>query len=585
MNNYTSPDGKKHSTKDILLSLLNSEVLAFDTETTSESHEDGLYWYRKDSSIHCFTLCNDGVTGYYIPSEFILKNKENAKLFCQCLYTAKTIVGANIKFDLHYVAKVIPEFNIHKVKHVDDTGQLIHAINSDIGKGLKASAFRYTYFGGYDDALDVWKKQTKVEDYGLIPFEILHKYATLDAIVTYRIFFAMLDEIEWIDVNFPNEKNKYLPENDQWSMTRWYKDVMQEAYPKFVEMEHTGMRIDYDYLLEVRQRLQERLPVVAKELAAIWKVPEDFKFGSAKAVGKQIELMGWPKVDEAKDGGYAANDDCIQEWKRQKRPGIEKFIEWRLLNSILNTFIGYPMDFKSLKTIIDYDDEGMPVYDTPMAVGVRRDENGELPENYDPNEAKGWEFFITYHPEDKSYRVHQSYQILGTTTYRCIGNDPNLQNIPVHADIANEVKRCITVPTAVHYKIESDDGNVYEGGELDTVEVKNKGRISLAAITEDDDIIPGSFQAFTWNHSECFEGLNDYTLEDEAKDPKHKAFGNQLIEEYGDITNEWRAKYHVPLKEEQVLKVRKTRPTIAGTSIPVRPVRSLTAPKTRKTKK
>ena len=577
------------SAREILKKLLNSDVLAWDTETSSDSHKNGLLWFRPDSRIHCFTFSNDGETGYYIDAKVIYGSQELRDLLCQVFYTCNTMVGANIKFDLHYLRWCIPEFDPFKVRHVDDTGQLLHAINSDIGIGLKASAFRYTYFGGYDDALDIWKKQANQEDYGLIPFEILSKYATIDAIVTYRIFFAMLDEIKWIDENFPNEKNPYMPANDQWGMTRWYTDVMQRAYPKFVDMEHTGMRIDYEYLLEVRQRLQERLPVVAKKLAGIWGVPEDFKFGSAKAVGKQIELMGWPKIDEAKDGGYAANDDCIQEWKRQKQKGIDEFIEWRLLNSILNTFIGYPMDFKCLKTIIDYDDDGMPIYDTPMAIGVRRDENGNLPENYDPNDAKGWEFFITYHPEDKSYRVHQSYKIMGTTTYRCIGKDPNLQNVPVHADIANEVKRCVTVPTAIHYKIESDDGNVYEGGELDTVEVIRPNsstplRISLADVKEEDNIVPGSFKEFTWNHMECFDELKDYTWEDEQKDPKHTAFGNQLIEEYGDITNEWRKKYNIPLKEETVMPVRKTRATISGTSIPIRPTMSRTV-KIRKTKK
>jgi hypothetical protein len=83
---------------------------------------------------------------------------------------------------------------------------------------------------------------------------------------------------------------------------------------------------------------------------------------------------------------------------------------------------------------------------------------------------------------------------------------------------------------------------------------------------------------------ECFDELKDYTWEDEQKDPKHTAFGNQLIEEYGDITNEWRKKYNIPLKEETVMPVRKTRATISGTSIPIRPTMSRTV-KIRKTKK
>lgn len=584
MRPYKLVSGRtEEAAEEILKGLINSDVLAWDTETCSESHENGLLWYRKDSHIHCFTFSNDGETGYYIEANLIFRSQKLRDLLCQVMYTCNTMVGANIKFDLHYLMWEMPEFDFYRIRHIDDTGQLIHAINSDVGKGLKAGAFRYTYFGGYDDALDVWKKETKIDDYGLIPFDILSKYATIDAIVTYRIFFAMLDEIDWIDNNFPNEKNIYLPEDKQCTMHSWYTDVMQEAYPKFVLMEHGGMRIDYEYLLEVRQRLQERLPVVAKKLAGIWGVPEDFKFGSAKAVGKQIEKMGWPKIDEAKDGGYAANDDCIQEWKRQNRPGIKDFIEWRLLNSILNTFIGYPMNLKDLKKVIDYEDDGTPIYENPMAIGVKRDENGELPEEYNQNDAKGWEFFITYHPEDKSYRVHQSYAIMGTTTYRCIGNDPNLQNIPVHADIANEVKRCITVPTAKRFTIQSDDGNAYVGGQLDSVEVVGKGRVTLDKITEEDDIIPGSFKPFEWNHMECFEELRDFTPEDEAKDSRNLSFGSELMSEYGDLTNEWRLKYKVPLKEEtgSELPVRKVRATIAGTSIPTMRVYL----PTRKTKK
>lgn len=530
-NIVTSRD--EQSAKEILTKLLNSDVLAFDTETESKSHKNGLLWFRDDSSLHCFTLCNDGVTGYYIDAKVIFSSKENRELFCQCLYTANTIVGANIKFDLHFIMKLIPELDFYKIKHIDDTGQLLHAINSDIGVGLKASAFRYTYLGGYDDELDVFKKQTKLQDYGLIPFEILSKYATLDAIVTYRIFFAMLKNIEKMDKDFPNEKNIYLPLDDKWSAERWYKEVMVQGYPCFVMMEHTGMRIDRDYMLEVRQRLQERIPIVAKKLCKIWNVPEDFKFGSPVELGKQIKKMGWPMVAESNSrrGEYATNDDCIKEWARQKQPGIKDLIEWRLLNSILGTFIGYeiPSDEENSFTSKLFND------------------SLDDKDSHDQTDDKGWEYFITYHPEDKSYRIHQSYKIMGTTTYRCIGKDPNLQNVPVHDAISHEVMRCITVPTAIHYKIESDDGNIYEGGALDTVDIirnNKKYTVTLDKVFESDTIIPNSFKSFTYEHKECFDDCVDNTEEG-------KTFVDELVKEYGSLTNTWRKKYKGKLLSEE----------------------------------
>jgi DNA polymerase I-like protein with 3'-5' exonuclease and polymerase domains len=438
---------------------MGAKVLAWDSET---SH---LRWYLKDSKMGCITISVDGETGYYIPADFIFKSRLNRKLFCEMCYSCNTMVGANIKFDLHYLMKHLPEFDLNKVKHIDDVGQLSHAINSDRTKGLKPLTFFYTPFGGYDDELDVYKKQLKITNYLKIPHPILSKYATIDAIVTYRIFFALTKHMQWIDEHFPNEKPI------DWNISKWYNDFMVPAYTKFVKMEHTGMCIDYDYLLSVRQRLLKRIPEITKKLADIWGVPTTFKFGSTLELGKQIEKMGWPCVERSAAGNYATSDACIQEWKRQNQPGIKELIQLRELNSFLGTFIGMPSD-----------------------TGNQED-------------ATGWEQFVTYHPEDNSYRIHQSYLIMGTETMRCIGKDPNLQNVPVHSKLASEINRCITVPTAPHYRIEFDSGEVVEGGELDTIKVIRDNKevlVHLNEVTEDDDYVFGSFVKYKNDREDCF---------------------------------------------------------------------------------
>lgn len=442
-------------TRDVLISLLGSEIFAFDTETT------GLHWFTDE--LVCITCCNDGKHGYYLPWKHFENNRENQLLFCACCYTSKTVVGANIKFDLHFMMKNIKGFDIFRVKRIDDVGQLSHAINSNRTKGLKPLTYFYTPFGGYDNELDTFRAQTGVSNYAQIPANILSKYATIDAIVTYRIYIALRKHVQWVDQNFPNEKPI------DWTIEKWYDDFMMTVYPYFIRMEHRGMRIDKDYLDDVRSRLKKRIPEVTKKLCELWDVPEDFKFGSTVELGRQIQKMGWPAVELSKRGEYATSDDCIQEWKRQGRPGIKELIELRELNSFLGTFVGEPSE-----------------------TGRQED-------------ATGWEQFIVYHPEDDSWRIHQEYIIMGTETFRCIGKNPNLQNVPAHSKLSDEVKRAIFVPTSYHYTIESDDGNVYEGGCLDTVEVKGRGRISLAEVTEQDDIVPGSFIKYVFEYDNVFD--------------------------------------------------------------------------------
>ncbi len=442
-------------TRDILISLLDSDILAWDTETT------GLHWFT--DKLVCLTFCNDGKKGYYVPWKHIEQNDENQLLLLAVFYTCNRMVGANIKFDLHYLWKNLPGFDIFRVKRIDDVGQLSHALNSNRTKGLKPLTYFYTPFGGYDNELDTFRAQTGVSNYSQIPANILSKYATIDAIVTYRIYIALRKHVQWVDQNFPNEK----PIN--WTIEKWYDEFMMTVYPYFIRMEHRGMRIDKDYLDDVRARLKKRIPEVTKKLCELWNVPENFKFGSTVELGKQIQKMGWPAVELSKRGEYATSDDCIQEWKRQNRPGIKELIELRELNSFLGTFVGEPSE-----------------------TGRQED-------------ATGWEQFIVYHPEDDSWRIHQEYIIMGTETFRCIGKNPNLQNVPAHSKLSDEVKRAIFVPTSYHYTIESDDGNVYEGGCLDSVEVKGRGRVSLAEVTEQDDIVPGSFIKYVFEFDNVFE--------------------------------------------------------------------------------
>lgn len=454
----------KHSAKDILTSLLNSDVLAWDTETDSVS-------WVKGTTVKCITMTNDGQKGYYIPFDsVILKDPELVKLLVQVFYTCKTMVGANIKFDLHWLKKFIPELDFFKIQKIDDVGQLSHCLNSDRTKGLKPLSYFYTYFGGYDNELDEFKTKTKVSNYTLIPDRILYKYATLDAIVTWRVFQAELAHARKLDTDFPNEKpiDKCSETEGKWGFERWYSDFMVPAYPVFAQMEHEGICIDYEYQCEVREKLEKNIQDIQEKLSKIWNVPKDFDFGSTQKLGILFEKLGWPCIEKDKAGKYyATSEKCILEWQRQNMPGINELIDLRKNKSFLITFIGT----KETKD----------------------------------SEATGWEQFVHYNPERNEYIINHSYNIMGTSTFRHIARDPNFQNIPTHSKLAKEIKRCITVPNTLHYTITSDDGTVFEGGELDTVEVENRGRVHLNEVLETDNVIPNSFVKYVSEYDSYFE--------------------------------------------------------------------------------
>lgn len=486
---------------EILDSLMDSEILAWDTETNS------LKWFRKTSHIHCFTFCNNGKDGYYIPADMIFQSRVLRRKLCAVFYSCGIMVGANIKFDLHFAKHDLPELDLNRINHIvlnremviEDVGQLSHAINSTDGfKGLKTLTFLYTPFGGYDDDLDIFKKRAKISNYSLIPTPILSRYATIDAIVTYRIWKALKRHAAEVDAKFPNDKPL-----KEWGVEKWYHSVMSPAYPCFIDMEEVGMRIDVDYLMTTRKYLLKRIPIVRDKLCKLWNVPKDFKFNSPDKLGMQIEAMGWPKIEESKKGLYATSDECIQEWKRQGQPGILDLIELRELYSFLGTFIGLES------------------------------------ETGDPDDATGWQKFLVYHAEDNSWRVHPNYGVLGTETMRCIGTEPNLQNIPAHSKLSAEVKRCITVATSLRYTIQSDDGNTYIGGVLDTVEVEGRGRISLAEVTENDNIIPGSFIKYQFKYADLFKKNSDNWEEERAKIYGFASVAEANAAEEAKITDEF----------------------------------------------
>lgn len=406
---------------DVLDRLMDSELLALDTET---------------GGFNCFTdklgtvqLCNDGQIGYFFRWENL---KTFKRKFTKVLKSAKRLTLANGKFDIRFLFAN----GIRGVYPTDDTCLLSHAINSHRPKGLKPGTWFWCgTLGGYDDALDTYKKKMKVTSYLQITDEVLKMYAGMDPISTWRQQVAMDKWCHHIDEVLPNEK---IPE---WTIYRWYKEVMMPNLCVCIDNELNGVFFDKEFVDFSDKDILKKLEECKAELAQTWGVPVTFPFTSTVELGKLFEKLGWPCIGErAKTGVFPTSDAALTEYKRLQKPGIETLKRFRSLNVARNAFV------------------------------------------------IGWGECIVHHDDD-TYRVHPSCNAFGTTSMRHSMNDPNFQQIPARGEIADYMKKFFCSPyNRDGYEVEDDKGNVWNNSEYLAV-ITQRGSVNFEDLKEDDEIL------------------------------------------------------------------------------------------------
>ena len=174
--------------------------VALDSETTA--------LYPRDGYVLGISLSYKPDYGAYIVTDCFTDEVE-AKL--QELFNKKTVVFHNAKFDMGF-------FHYHfgwEFPRFEDTMLLHYLIDENPGThGLKQLALRFTKYGDYEKEQVEWisnycRSHGILKDdftYDLIPFEIIYRYAALDAVVTFLLFLKLKP---------PVEKNKKLLGNNR----------------------------------------------------------------------------------------------------------------------------------------------------------------------------------------------------------------------------------------------------------------------------------------------------------------------------------------------------------------------------------
>lgn len=407
---------------------------------------------RSRDVIKCITLAFNKDEGYYINWSLMTDEakKELSEMMRSCLHR----LGVNAKFDIVFLW-----FNgiDRRVDVTDDVMLMEHSLCSTRHKGLKSMAYYYTDLGGYDGALDAYKKKTGVSDYSKIPEDILAPYATLDVIVALRCYFACKEAINKFDKEHPSEKPIELTGPFYRTVWDWYSKMAMGLYNYICECEFEGTYIDMDVYEKHWQILSEKVADYEEKLRKIFGVDANFNWNSSTQLEKLlVQEKGWPVVTE--DGSFKADSDSLFQWKNMGLEGAAELDDYRHYFKALNAYLG-------VKTV-KYDKK----------TGKRKEK------------LSGWKQFMREHPEDGSVRIHQNYSIIGTETFRFICNDPNFQAIPSHSLGANYVKMCMGLPKEDMYHVKMEDGTILDCVQEDQLYVTGIGYKRVIDLKEGDDI-------------------------------------------------------------------------------------------------
>lgn len=362
---------------------MEEKEIAWDLET-------GGFDFISDK-IKCMTVTFDGITGYYLDGEKVDRELLNKFL------SNKHQIGNNLKFD----CKFFRNLGIVNAKVDEDNLNLGHLINETRMNGLKNQAWYYTEFGGYELPLEEYKKKHKGISYYDIPKEILFPYATMDAIISFRVnkvLRKLLNEISNNETIY-NKKAK-------WKLRDYYYKIVIPAVNAFIDIEQKGIIIDWEKLKQISIELDEKSTILRKQI--LEKLKCSINLDSLDQLGRTLEQQGWPDYGRGEKGIYKTDKDTLQLWANDGYDIAKNLLLLRNYTSLMKTFIG-------------------------------------------KEELKSG--FFNYRRIDN--KIHGTFYPMLADSGRGRSSEPNLQNIPKHGDLAKWYRQ-IFIPPADYNICEMD---------------------------------------------------------------------------------------------------------------------------------
>ncbi len=205
---------------------------------------------------------------------------------------------------------------------------------------------------------------------------------------------------KFINILF-NIEDKLRDIIEEQDMTELYYNIEVPLIEVLAFMEYQGFTVHKDGLLKLKDEFEGKINKLTEDIYEF--AGEEFNINSPKQLGVILfDKLDLPVIKKTKTG-YSTNAEVLEKLKG-KHPIIERILEYRQIVKINSTYVD------GLMALID----------------------------------------------EKSHKVHSSFNQTITTTGRISSTEPNLQNIPIKTDEGRKIRKVFTSAEDDYTLIDAD---------------------------------------------------------------------------------------------------------------------------------
>lgn len=316
---------------------------AWDTETTSLNAEQGAKTGDLvEGKIVGYSFTQDGHIGYYVPvshPDYSLGYKA-LKILYAMICRSKLNLLYNCRFDMRFLEAMTPEkydytpepdekiykFDLSGIKYIDVQNTVWLADTNLAMPSLKKSE---KHFLG-------WNPPTFSEtigdesNFGYLPAEQGYKYASIDALGTYHLFF---------------KTEKYYTESG--AAAKLDNDLL---YP-LMRLENTPINVDHDYLQSMRGDVLKHLEELKKYLFET--AGREYNINSGRELVTVFQQLGIDTGKRTKTGIMETNIKAIEGYVASHGDSeyLSKLIEYKKLLKFDNSYLEKMLEMSEAENV------------------------------------------------------------------------------------------------------------------------------------------------------------------------------------------------------------------------------------------
>ena len=316
---------------------------AWDTETTSLNAEQGVKTGDLvEGKIVGYSFTQDGHIGYYVPvshPDYSLGYKA-LKIFYAMICRSNLNLLYNCRFDMRFLEAMTPEkydytpeqdekickFDLSGIKYIDVQNTVWLADTNVAMPSLKKSE---KHFLG-------WNPPTFSEtigdesNFGYLPAEQGYRYASLDALATYHLFF---------------KTEKYYTEAG--AAAKLDNDLL---YP-LMRLENTPINVDHDYLQSMRGDVLKHLEDLKKYLFET--AGREYNINSGRELVTIFQQLGIDTGKRTKTGIMETNIKAIEGYVASNGDSeyLNKLVEYKKLLKFDNSYLEKMLEMSEAENV------------------------------------------------------------------------------------------------------------------------------------------------------------------------------------------------------------------------------------------